>query len=901
LAWQISSTERYDHLKDGRAMSMQDPRMEGAWVAFRNILDTSPPHEATQSLRDLFVPEDVITALIKRHEGEATRFLTLKEPLGVGRENATRWYAGPRSGDKNWPAFKANIQKSLGAEAVRKIDEASDKVVAMLDHPGTAGFSSRGLVVGHVQSGKTSNFTAVIAKAADRGYRMFIVLSGIHNALRRQTQARLIRDVVNLNPTLWHQITKLEHDFMPLPNPAALLTARDQHLLLVVKKNAPVLRKLKKWLSSAAPHLQNCPALIIDDEADQATIATKSINPLIAGVLENLPRVCYLGYTATPFANLLADPMGKDFYPRDFILSLPRSAEYQGPEKLFGRAPLDGEDPETAPRGLDMIREIPEDEAALLRPAKKAEAVSFVPEMTASLRSAVLWFWLATAARRARSGKIDHSSMLVHAHSDTRVHDSYKAPLEAFRAQALADLAQSEGVLAKELRSLWTAESERVPADQMNEVPLAVDEVMAVIPAVITDTRIIMDHYRSTDRLDYESGPATVIAVGGNTLSRGLTLEGLVVSVFVRSSDVYDTLLQMGRWFGYRPGYTDLPRIYMTAEMRRWFAHLATVEAEMRLEIDRLLEEHKTPLDLAVRIRCHPKMLVTAPSKQKAAVRAAAAYGGVLVESRYFLTSPEEHAEEWLGSNAGAVDWLLSASERYGRHEELDEGKTLWRDVPTEYLLGFLDRYRFHGMTTEAPGKLMSAYIIKRRAMGGLHSWNVAVVGNRPRSTGGTATLPTGKEVGLVVRTRTAASKGDAVADIRTLTGPRDEGLDLAIGAKEAVNRTILKGIRSIRQPERGLVLLYPIDPASAPTEVTGEETTIKKQRDRAALAAPGSVVWGVALVFPEPSRGKDVEVEYDYVAADLSKVFPGAVDEDEDDLSVLEQDQDTDAGIATL
>jgi hypothetical protein len=880
-------------------MSTQDPRMEGAWMAFRNLLDTAPPHEATQSLRDLFVPEDVITALIKRHETEATKFVALKEPLGVGRENAIRWYAGPRSGDKNWPAFKIHVQRSLGDEAVRKIDEASDKVVAMLDHPATAGFNSRGLVVGHVQSGKTSNFTAVIAKAADRGYRMFIVLSGIHNALRRQTQARLIRDVVNLNPPLWHQITKLEHDFMPLPNPAALLTAKDQHLLLVVKKNAVVLRKLKKWLSSAAPHLRNCPALVIDDEADQATIATKSINPLIDGVLESLPRVCYLGYTATPFANLLADPVGKDFYPRDFILSLPRSAEYQGPEKLFGRAPLDGEDPETVPGGLDMIRTIPDDEVAQLRPAKKADVAGFTPEMTSSMRNAVLWFWLATAARRARSGRLDHSSMLVHAHSDTKVHDSYKAPLEAFRSRVLTELADNDGPVAKELRTLWDTESKRVPADQMGESPIDLDDIMAALPAVVEDTRIIMDHYRSTDRLDYESGPATVIAVGGNTLSRGLTLEGLVVSVFVRSSDVYDTLLQMGRWFGYRPGYTDLPRIYMPAEMRRWFSHLATVEAEMRVEIDRLLEEHKTPLELAVRIRCHPKMLVTARSKQKAAVRAAAAYGGALVESRYFLTAPTETAKDWLQSNADAVRWLMKLSAQHGRPDPLDEGKMLWREVPTEYLVSFLDKYRFHGMTTDAPGKLMSAYIEKRHAQGGLHSWNVAVVGNRPRDPNRTVMLPTGQKVGMVVRTRTAASENDEVADIRTLTGPRDEGLDLAIDPKESVNRTRLKQRRSIRQPERGLVLLYPIDPKSAPVEPADEDQPAKRQRDRAALAAPGSVVWGVALVFPDPSRGQDIEVEYDYVSADLSTIFPDT--DDDDDLSVLEQDLDSDNGLATL
>jgi Z1 domain-containing protein len=870
-------------------MSDQDPRLSSAWNTYRNFLDNAPPHQVTQDLRNLSVPEDLITELIKRHEVESTKFVTLKEPLGVGRENAIKWYAGPRADDKNWPAFKAHLQKSLSDEAIRKIDDASDKVVAMLDHPATVKFDSRGLVVGHVQSGKTSNFTAVIAKAADRGYRMFIVLSGVHNALRRQTQARLIRDVVNLNPPLWHQITKLEHDFMPLPNPAALLTAKNQHLLLVVKKNAPVLRKLKKWLSSAQAHLQNCPVLLIDDEADQATIATKTINPLIAGVIKSLPRVCYLGYTATPFANLLADPTGKDFYPRDFILSLPRSAEYQGPETLFGRAALDGEDPEDAPGGLDMIRRIPDHEVALLRPMTKAEVADFEPEMTASLRAATLWFWLATAARRLRSGKIDHSSMLIHAHSDTKVHDSYRHPLEAFRREALDSFTDPNGKIVEELRALWQAESGRVVASQMGEEPVLVDDVLAVVPQVVTDTKVIMDHYRSTDRLDYESGPATVIAVGGNTLSRGLTLEGLVVSIFVRSSDVYDTLLQMGRWFGYRPGYTDLPRIYMPAEMRRWFTHLATVEAEMRLEIDRLLEEHKTPLDLAVRIRCHPKMRVTAPSKQKAAVRAAAAYGGALVESRYFLAEPAAEAEAWLATNADAVWSLLGAASKHGDYESLDTGKSLWRNIPTAEVVKFVDEYQFHAMTTDAPGKLISSYIRKRRISGGLPSWNVAVVGNQVRDVTRSMVLPDGKRVGYVVRTRTAASRDDDVADIRTLTGPRDEGLDLKIDPSTAVNRIFFKKARAEQQSERGLVLLYPIDAKSGPTLVEGNQPT------RASLAAPGDVVWGVALVFPNPSKGNDVQVEYDYVAADLSKVYPTATDDEPEDLSVLQQDLDND------
>ncbi|WP_432492702.1 Z1 domain-containing protein [Kineococcus auxinigenes] len=877
-------------------MAGEDPTLGPAWTSFQDLCQGQVPRAAVQMLRTLQVPAQLVDQLLDKHEQETRRIVELREPLAIGRENAAHWYTGPRAGDKNWPAFESRLRKSLGDEAMRKIDAASDKVVAMLDHPATPTFDSRGLVVGHVQSGKTSNFTAVIAKAADRGYRMFIVLSGVHNSLRRQTQSRLVRDVVNLNPTMWHQITKPEHDFVPPANAAAFLAAKDQMLLLVVKKNAPVLRKLKRWLKSASQHLDNVPTLIIDDEADQATVATKTINPLISDILRTLPKSCYVGYTATPFANLLIDPGEKDgFYPRDFILSLERSEEYQGPEKLFGRAPLDGEDPADAPGGLDMIRSVPDEELPHLRPTRQADVPGFTPSITPSLRRAALWFWLATATRRVRDGEARHSSMLVHSHSDTRVHDSYAAPLRALRSEVLTSLGNGDAALGDELHALWTAESARVPASDMGEREVLYEQVRAALPVVVDDTKIILDHYRSTHRLDYDSGPATIIAVGGNTLSRGLTLEGLVVSVFVRSSDVYDTLLQMGRWFGYRPGYTDLPRIWMPNEMREWFTHLATVEEEMRREIDRYIVEHKTPLELAVRIRCHPKMRVTAPSKMKAAVRAAAAYGGQLVESRYFPGRKDENAPAWHQRNNAAVARLLQRAASLSPAESAAEhtGRLLWRGLPTDTITSFLGEYRFHERSLDADADLMTRYIEGRRRAGGLTGWNVAVMGTDPSRSSRSMDLPDGSTVGMVRRTRLqppappGASPAEfpesPIADIKTLTGPRDEAVDLVPSTEKG--RSELATLRVKQQPETGLVLLYPIDPDSQ-SAIEG----------RAALNVPGDVAWGVALVFPRPSVGVDLEVDYDFVAADLQRAFPGADEDEAQATDVLSEDLDTEA-----
>jgi hypothetical protein len=407
-----------------------------------------------------------------------------------------------------------------------------------------------------------------------------------------------------------------------------------------------------------------------------------------------------------------------------------------------------------------------------------------------------------------------------------------------------------------------------------------------------------------------------VIAVGGNTLSRGLTLEGLVVSVFVRSADMYDTLLQMGRWFGYRRMYEDLPRIWMPEEIRYWFKHLASVEAEMRREIDRYLVEHKSPLDLAVRIRCHPQMRVTAPSRMRDAVRAAASYGGQLIETRYFAcgVSPSERREAEMvhRTNAAAATELLAQARAQGRVEAPPStaplSRLLYRGVPTSAVLDFVRDYRVNAQSTEYSGDLVHGYVRKRMNAGGLLHWNVGVVG---KNTGGTApvALPDGQSTFAVTRARTPDTEGKHTADIKTLTGSRDPGLDLSIpdvlpDGYKAVSRELLRRLRREQEPDTGLLLLYPIDGKSEPpvrpssaqavVEVDQQLPMAPLKRDRVPLDAPVGVVWGMALVFPEPVVGTDVAVEYDYVQADLSRVFPASISEDEEyDLSIFDEDLD--------
>jgi len=857
----------------------EDEAIDAQYGVFLEFLDRSTPADAIKKFRMISADEALIKRIVELHERETIRLREMDDPPSVYRNNRVTWYAGPREGDRNWSALRATLRaKNWNAENLDDLDEASTRVVGLLDHPKQPEFSSRGLVVGFVQSGKTTNFTAVMAKAADRGYKLFIVLSGIHNALRRQTQIRLEKDLINGNSAGWFEVTRPEHDFVPPPNPKAFFANRDQHLLLVVKKNATVLRKLRTWLAGAGDYLKQCPTLIIDDEADQSTVATKKINPLLRDVIDKFTQVGYVGYTATPFANLLIDPANdQDFYPRDFVVNLPKPAGHQGTEVLFGRDRHDWEDPEEVPGGYDMIRRVPDDEVGDLKPANRKAAATFQPAVTHSLAAALRWFWLATAARRVRGVGNPHSTMLVHTTVESHVHFGFVGPVEELRRSLLDRVSRGDRGTLGRLQAVWDEETAQVRAAEFGEQPIEFDALLPHLREVLHDTRIVIDNYRSSDRLDYDSGPVVAIAIGGNTLSRGLTLEGLVCSLFVRGASAYDTLLQMGRWFGYRHGYADLPRIWMTAELQDWFRHLATVEAEMRLDIDRYMTEDKDPLTFAVRLRSHPKMLITAKAKMKDAVIASAAYGGELVETRYFKVGPDDTG--WLESNREAARALVLDSDKHGaRATDSRSQRVLWTDVPHDMVRRFLETYEFHEKSVDGERRRLLSYLDRRLAVGDLKRWNVAVIGNTKKDARDYTLVP-GLTVRMPRRGRLAPNPAPLgpgePADIKTLTGPRDETVDLDLTTAGDSKRTTFNRLRRQQRNGVGLLMLYPLDPTAVPT-VEG----------RAALDAPADVVMGVALVFPEVSG--DDTVENDYYSARLTEVVeqddPNALEAPEED-----------------
>jgi hypothetical protein len=840
----------------GKPIPMVD-EFDDNYDTFRAFLDLFAPPEAVKRLERLGIPQDIIERIREQHEQETIRIKELEEPHAVILGNRDTWYTGPQVKDKCWPAIVTELLKDGWSQspAIEDLDNSSTRVVSLLNHPKEKSFATRGLVVGYVQSGKTTNFTSVMAKAADRGYKLFIVLAGIHNGLRRQTQARLVQQLVEPNPAMWSQLTGLDKDFTPTENPASYFGKNNKtHVLCVVKKNATVLRKLAQWLEKASDYLGDCPALIIDDEADQATVATKSINPLILSIMGSLPKSAYVGYTASPFANLLIDPSAEDLYPKDFVVNLPKPAGHFGTEVLFGRYALDGEDPEQVDDGHDMIRSIPEDDVSCVRPETKADVDGFEPVIIDTLRTAVEYFWLATAARRVRKTGNPHNTMLIHTSVNTSVHNSFKRPLQHLRDTAARSL--DDPALLARLRDLWDRESSRVPAEDFGETKVPFDRLIQELPGVLRSCRVIMDNSSSEDRLDYENGPVVAIAVGGNTLSRGLTLEGLSVSYFVRAVSAYDTLLQMGRWFGFRNGYADLPRIWMTDELAEWFRHLATVETEMRRDIETYMTEDETPLTFAVRLRTHPALRVTAAAKMRDAVTAASSYGGKRVQTHYFHTNAD-----WLRGNIAAACTLVEASAAHGSQvdERPAEGRYVFHDVPHELVIDFLTDYRFHEKSPENDADLIKGYIRKRASTAGsLQRWNIAIVGN---PQGDDFTFAPGVTVGRNTRARLAVTNpAPDFADIKTLMSRRDAGVDLSGDVGKLTEKMIME-LRQFQFPNTGLLVLYPIDKISDPSP---------SKKLRAPLGAEEHVI-GVGLVFPKPANG-DSTVEK-YISANLANV----------------------------
>jgi hypothetical protein len=846
------------------------------------IANPAIPREMAAVIRETLEREDAIVL-------EPPRVL-------VAQALRDEWLRGlDRSSWYYWPTLRDYLltERSWPAPTVRSLDEATDRVLGQLAYPTTEYFDVRGLVLGFVQSGKTANFTAVIAKAADVGYRLVIVLSGIDNGLRRQTQIRLKRELVGYTdnrrgavrlPPLgrqWHEFTRedLEGDFRAgFANQAALQGS--QPVLLVVKKNGPVLRRLLRWLDEAPDAVRRTiPLLVIDDEADQASVDTRGsyqteaaetagddyeppsvINGLIRNLLSKFQKRAYVAYTATPFANILIphdtfDPrVANDLYPKDFIVDLPRPEGYFGAEELFGR--LDSEAGEQI-AGIDVVRQVPDQDVSLVEQGQLAP----------SLELAMIDFVLAGAARAQRGQKNEPATMLVHV-SRLVVDQQRLAAAVEQRFGELRDewrYHRAEGIVGR-LTARWDSEFRLVTRASHVDRDAPFSRIERHIGEFFESVRIRVVNSFTGEVLDYEREPGLkAIAVGGNRLSRGLTLEGLMMSYFVRRSVMYDTLMQMGRWFGFRAMYEDLTRIYTTPELASWFSDLAHVEHRLREDIRIYEDQQLTPYEVGMRIYQHPTMQVTSPPKSRFASRITISQSYSLQIEQTFKF-PLRRLDDLTVLGDANLAAVRGFAQRLGRPEWADSGP-IWRGVSPDAVLEFLNQYQVDDQSRSVSLSLIRAYIDRQVATGELVRWAVAVRGlrTRDRTLGDADWGVHGGKIHQISRTRIKDSDSLGV-----ITSPGDEELGLSEDALARMREFTEAGdtanvaARKARPAEEGLLLLYPISRRSGHDLEGGgirrrlyEDPSDHRARDLIALA----------ISFPQSRQPQPLEAYWEGTA----------------------------------
>lgn len=807
------------------------------------------PQEAADDLRAEYEENGfILDGPMLADLAEAVSRLNAEEkPVKYLRRNSiicerTDWYCGPSNNDKHWPALSNYLEfaKKWNGDTVRSIDETSTEIVSYLGDPSKDDFSCRGLVVGFVQSGKTANMTAVIAKAVDAGYNLIIVLGGVTNKLRAQTQRRLEKDVVARHRIFWEALTTPEDDgdFSLPTNRAFTMPKDDGAQFIVMKKEGSRLRALRKTIDKTPQVVKDkLKVLIIDDECDQASVNSAKgefdmtkINEAIREVLARFKAVSYVGYTATPFANVFIDPYPNnpdkldDLYPKDFITSLPRPIGYFGTSDVFGTSDADSGE-------KDMVRLLTQGEEDRLRPTSMKEKESFRPELTKNLRNAVLWFLVTCAIRRLRGHADQHMSMLVHSSQFVMQHRYMAELLKSWLDAEVSDLVAGKGDVAGRFDDLIEYERTRTFREGHDSIPETLQEIRSELPNVLEALEFAVENGESDMRLDYENGPKTYIAIGGTVLARGLTLEGLAVSFFLRTSKQYDTLLQMGRWFGYRPDYDDLPRLWTTDDLVSKFRSLATIEEEIRDDIANYQEHNLTPVDFAVRIRAIPGMAITSASKMKHALRTSMSYEGEHVQTIRF---DHKTADVVRGNWLVAADLIETAMAQGKRNVDKDY---LFHDVPIEAVRRYLRETHIseHHMTLKQQHLL--DYLDKMETA--LASWNVAVLNPNTKTTSSKELGPLG-HVNTFRRSRLKDGP-DGYADIKALMSKRDILIDVedptAASAGKPDSWNAYKNLR----PAIPLLVIYPIDAASPEKE--GSTT-------RVPLDATDDLI-GFGIVFP--------------------------------------------------
>ncbi|POR25296.1 hypothetical protein BWK58_06955 [Flavobacterium columnare] len=697
-----------------------------------------------------------------------------------------------------WNRYKLHMSKNDPSFPINDLDDFTDKILDKCVNPKKQGsWDRRGMVVGHVQSGKTSNYVGLINKATDAGYKVIIIIAGTISSLRRQTQERIDSGYVGrsssdflekkLNSIVGVGQYQVNTEIYPLTssfyikgdegdfNQKARIPIGKNPVVFVIKKNKGILEKLIDWLSrdvnireaDGTPKLFDVPALIIDDEADAASVNAsrdindiKTINRLIRTLLNIFNQNTFVGYTATPYANLFISQeyneenttvvknktykIGEDLFPRDFIINIKAPTNYIGAAKIFG---YENVNPELTKEPLDIFREINDFDPPFFRTINR-ENKDILPEyLPPSLERAIKSFILTCAIRRVRGHENKHNSMLVHVALLVRWIDRVAYLVNEKTKEYKNSIQSEDETLIREIKEIY--ETDFLPTTQsvlenldytdIRIKPHTWEEVKNELKNAVLKIDVRSVHgtrsttnleYHNIEEIDYnrhENG-LSVIAVGGSRLSRGITLEGLSISYYIRTTRMYDSLMQMGRWFGYRPGYVDLCRLYTTNQIFEWFNHITMATEEMRNDFDEMTATHQRPKDFRLKVRNHHGLLtITSLNKLYFSEDIEISFSGENIQTYQLLKTKLA-----IENNFFALKNLIESIGFPSKENRIERNGNirhlLYRNVNIEALCSFIDSYKINQPNIK--NLTLSEYIRNQSNGNNIKEWSICIVGN---------------------------------------------------------------------------------------------------------------------------------------------------------------------------
>ncbi len=751
-----------------------------------------------------------------------------------GQDNAIKVPLDPSS---SWQLYRNKLlTDGFDANTVDEIERTTRTILRRLNNDTRNVEPVKGLVIGNVQSGKTANMAALMAMAADWGWNMFIVLSGTIDNLRIQTQNRLFSDLNKQGLLWWRSLEHLSRN-VDISQKAQNLhfdeTSRERYFTVCLK-NSSRLCKLIQWLQADKNKQGQMKILVIDDEADQASINTKNIendeknkiNKLICALVNGKDEnendidskymaMNYIGYTATPYANILNDASLESLYPKNFITTLGVSKEYFGPQQIFGYSG-DGIEYE----GLDIVRTISEDELKQLKEIHDSEN-NVAPS---SLIDSICWFLCGVSCMRIWEYQ-KSISMLVHTSQKTAHHSEI--------ANVITDwvINTPKEKIMKRIKTVWDRESTEFTVEKFREkypdygrtnemikqypsfdlIALEINEILlGGVSNIKLDEDGDLTYHRGIHlcidncinngitsdgmhvRLAYpdpknmpDVAPAFIV-IGGATLSRGLTIEGLISSYFLRSVGQADTLMQMGRWFGYRKNYELLPRIWMTVKTKSQFEFLAALDQELRDEIQYMDLNGRRPSDYGVKVKNSPKVSfirITGKQKMQSATDSTMDYSGASNQTYLF------------DNDLNVLEDNINLTEEFLQNigHEWDKGDlnthsvntAVWRNVEFELIRDYIAQFKFQDrMSVFNDTKPLLDWVKTNTDSGNLGKWNVIVAGKKNNGNG-TWILPNGHIINKVSRSKKnlAHNNDNNIINIGVLREPSDVLADIDIGS----------------------------------------------------------------------------------------------------------------------